>query len=58
MKNWQIGDIQMWVNIAKRDYRDVLASAEYPNQLRSQTWKLPKEETTRIEAIDSKQYEE
>jgi len=33
--------IKEWTGIAKRDYRDLLARAEHPNQLTTPTWRLP-----------------
>lgn len=48
--------VETWVNVAKTDYRDVLAAAEYPSQLRSPTWKLTEEDLSRIALIDRKQY--
>ena len=41
---------------AKRDYRDVLAWAEYPEELRSPTWRLPAAEQARIRTADRAQY--
>ena len=41
---------------AKRDYRDVLAWAEYPEELRSPTWRLPTAEQARIRTADRLQY--
>ena len=41
---------------AKRDYRDVLAWAEYPEELRSPTWRLPAAEQARIRSADRAQY--
>jgi hypothetical protein len=44
------------VKIAKQDYRDVLAYAEYPSEMRHPTWQM---EAQRVEAIrqeDRKQY--
>jgi len=41
---------------AKRDYRDVLAWAEYPDEMRQFTWRLPAEEQTRIHQADRMQY--
>jgi len=51
-------DVQKWVKVAKNDYRDVLAAAEYPNELISPTGELGKDECTRIRVRDRKQYEE
>lgn len=50
--------VKTWVKIAKTDYRDVLASAEYPNQMRSPTWKLPEADRLQIEAVDRRQYDD
>jgi hypothetical protein len=41
---------------ATRDYRDVLAWAEYPEELRSPTWRLPAAERARIRTADRAQY--
>ena len=41
---------------AKRDYRDVLAWAEYPEEMRSLTWRLPPAEQARIRTADRAQY--
>jgi hypothetical protein len=41
---------------AKQDYRDVLAWAEYPEELRSPTWRLPAAEQARIRTADRAQY--
>ena len=49
--------IMNWVLIAKHDYRDVLASAEYPTQMRTNSWKLSKADQQRIESEDHEQYE-
>ena len=41
---------------AQRDYRDVLAWAEYPEEMRILTWRLPTAEQARIRAADRAQY--
>lgn len=41
---------------AKQDYRDVLAWAEYPEEMRGLTWRLPAAEQARIRAADRAQY--
>ena len=53
-----IEDVEKWVKIAKKDYRDILASAEYPGQLLAPTWRMPKDEVSRIQTTDRNQYEE
>jgi hypothetical protein len=41
---------------AKRDYRDVLAWAEYPEELIQPTWRLPEDQVARIRGVDRAQY--
>ena len=48
--------IQLWLATAKKDYRDVLASAEYPKQLVTPTWRLPATERHSVELEDAAQY--
>jgi hypothetical protein len=50
--------IGQWVGIAKNDYRDVLASAEYPNQLVAPTWEMAGDRCRQIQLEDARQYEE
>jgi hypothetical protein len=49
--------VEEYVGIAKKDYRDVLALAEYPGQLRAQTWKMNPEERKELEDRDREQFE-
>jgi len=44
------------IESARRDYRDVLAWAEYPEELNQPTWRLPAQEVNRIRARDLAQY--
>lgn len=44
------------VEIAKHDYRDVLAAAEYPAQAAAPTWKMSREETQPLIEQDRAQY--
>ena len=48
--------IREWLAIAKRDYRDVLACAEYPKQLVTPTWRLPADKRHSVEIEDAEQY--
>ena len=48
--------VREWVEIAKRDYRDVLAAAEYPNQLTNPTWQMTPAERQALSAEDLRQY--
>jgi hypothetical protein len=50
-------DVRKWVEVAKTDYRDVLAAAEYPTELVSPSWGMGKDECTKIRAQDKEQYE-
>jgi hypothetical protein len=52
----EMEQIKKWTDIAKRDYRDVLASAEYPNQLTTPTWELSASDRKAIENKDAEQY--
>jgi hypothetical protein len=49
-------DVKKWVGIAKKDYRDILASAEYPGELLAPTWRMPKDEVIKIQTTDRDQY--
>jgi phage tail protein X len=44
------------VRAAKGDYRDVLAWAEYPAQMKSDSWRLPEAERQRLQEADQAQY--
>jgi hypothetical protein len=50
-------NLREYVEMAKSDFRDVLASAEYPEEMRRDTWKMSdKEEVKRIRERDLQQY--
>lgn len=51
-----LGRLREAVEHARRDYRDVLAWAEYPEELRRPTWRLRAEEVHGIRARDLTQY--
>ncbi|MDX1595102.1 MAG: hypothetical protein R3298_12705 [Gammaproteobacteria bacterium] len=44
------------VRAAKGDYRDVLAWAEYPGQMRAASWRLPDTEREHLRQSDLAQY--
>ncbi len=48
--------LQSLIESACRDYRDVLAWAESPVELRSPTWRMPEADSARIRAGDKQQY--
>src|SRR5215472_8851466 len=53
-----IEELQRLVTAAKRDYRDVLAWAEYPEELRLPTWRMPADQVREIRLRDRKQYKD
>lgn len=44
------------VGTAKQDFRDILAYAEYPNQMRTDSWKLDAAAAKVLRGQDRKQY--
>jgi hypothetical protein len=52
----KLPELERAIEHARRDYRDVLAWAEYPQELVRPTWRLPAEEVARIRAADRAQY--
>jgi hypothetical protein len=48
--------IREWVDVAEKDFRDVLACAEYPKELVTPTWRLPDTECEAVRASDADQY--
>jgi hypothetical protein len=44
------------VRAAKGDFRDVLAWAEYPGQMKADNWRLPEAERERLAQADLAQY--
>ena len=54
-----LDDPSRYVDAAKRDYRDVLAWAEYPNQMKADPLgELPPSDHRNIVELDKRQYEE
>jgi hypothetical protein len=49
--------IRKAVETAKKDYRDILAYAEYPNQMNHDSWKLTAEQNQALVDADREQYE-
>ena len=52
----QLGQLAHYTSAARRDFRDVLAWAEYPQELEQPIWQLPDAEVQRIRAADREQY--
>lgn len=49
--------VEEYVEAANGDPRDVLYWAEYPNQAKGQSWRLPEEEREKLIQADLDQYE-
>jgi hypothetical protein len=58
--NGSIQELRACIELAKRDYRDVLAAAEYPAyyKIGFHVLKLPPEEQSRVIQSDWRQYDE
>jgi hypothetical protein len=52
----RLPQLEYYVGQAQEDYRDVLAWAEYPEELEQPTWRLPAAEVQRIREADRGQY--
>ncbi len=52
----RLADLERVMSQARQDYRDVLAWAEYPQELVQPTWRLGGREVERIRAADRAQY--
>lgn len=53
-----LDDPSKYVEMAKKDYRDIIAMAEYPNQYRHKNTALADaEELNRLKQLDSEQYQ-
>jgi hypothetical protein len=52
----QLAKLESLMNHARRDYRDILAWAEYPEEMTQPTWGLALPEVERIRAADRAQY--
>ena len=59
LANGNVDELQKHIDVARVDYRDVLAPAEYPEYLKAgfQTGELPARERKRIIENDWEQYE-
>lgn len=51
-----VDKIKEWVGIAKNDSRDVMAAAEYPEELVKPTWNFPASEQKAVLNRDKNQY--
>jgi hypothetical protein len=52
----KLDKLERAIGHAKRDYRDVLAWAEYPGEMAMPTWRMPDDEVKRIRGADKAQY--
>ncbi len=48
--------VRSHVRAAKGDYRDILAWAEYPAQMKGNSWRLPEAEREALRRADLEQY--
>src|SRR5262245_27783776 len=59
LANGNLEELPRLIQVAKRDYRDVLASAEYPEAMRRDTWSIEDaREREKIRERDLRQYVE
>lgn len=49
-------ELERVVAHARRDYRDILGWAEYPEEMAQPTWRFPEDQVARIRAADRSQY--
>ena len=49
-------EMQRLLEVAKADWRDVLAWADYPEEMKNDTWKMDAEEVKKIRERDRRQY--
>ena len=52
----QLARLESLMNHARQDYRDILAWAEYPEEMTRPTWQLAPPEVEQIRAADRAQY--
>ncbi|MEN3332138.1 MAG: hypothetical protein V7641_1503 [Blastocatellia bacterium] len=52
----ELEKLAAYVKVAKEDYRDALAYAEYPQELQSETWKMNAQTVEEIRQKDKTQY--
>jgi hypothetical protein len=51
-----LSELERVIGYARRDYRDVLAWAEYPAEMAVPTWRMPAHDVAQIRAADRAQY--
>jgi hypothetical protein len=56
LSNGRIDELEHLIAHARQDYRDVLAWAEFPEELVRPTWNLPEDRVAQIRAADRAQY--
>jgi hypothetical protein len=52
-----LNSVRSHVEVAVQDHRDLLSSAEFPNQAKEGTWRLSDEERARLAKADEEQYD-
>jgi hypothetical protein len=56
LSDGRIDELEHVIAHARQDYRDVLAWAEFPEELAQPTWGLPEDRVAQIRAADRAQY--
>ncbi len=56
LSDGELEKLHKYVKIAKEDYRDVLGYAEYPLEMRAETWRMDAQAAEEIRKKDRKQY--
>lgn len=56
LSNGKLSELEHVIAHARQDYRDVLAWAEFPEELVQPTWSLPEDHVAQIRAADRAQY--
>ena len=56
LSNGDLEELRELVDTANKDYRDVLAWAEYPEEMKNDTWKMNVEEASEIRRKDRQQF--
>ena len=56
LSDGNVDKLREFIEVAKIDWRDVLAWAEYPEEIMLPTWRMEREKVTKIRQRDRQQY--
>ncbi|HEY8164824.1 MAG TPA: hypothetical protein VIF83_04645, partial [Gemmatimonadaceae bacterium] len=56
LSNGKLSELEHLIAHARQDYRDVLAWAEFPQELEQPTWQMPADRVAQIRGADRAQY--